>query len=170
MKFYAIYIGGAVKGSNVELHDMRFIIADNITDTYPALKKEWWGIPKSLHLDAWAELNHIDGYDISLKHEKPANEKNKLYFLNLGGYLKHEFSEVHRNIFVVAENEMDAKKKALGQVPEWQQAHKDFLYDVDDMHCLSNIAKEKGLYLHIKKSKEQKPFDFTCKYVPLYNK
>ena len=34
MKLFAIYIGGTHEKALIELHDMRFIIAENIKDTY----------------------------------------------------------------------------------------------------------------------------------------
>lgn len=50
MKLFAIYIGGAHKKSLIELHDMRFVIANTIEETYDTLRQSWWGIPASLHL------------------------------------------------------------------------------------------------------------------------
>lgn len=70
MKLFAIYIGGEFEGANIELHDMRFVVAPAITDTYDELRRQWWVIPKSLHIDCWAEIDHVDGYDISL-HPEP---------------------------------------------------------------------------------------------------
>lgn len=61
MKLFVIYIGGAHEQSLIELHDMRFIVADTIEETYKTLRKSWWGIPSSLHLDAWGVLNYADG-------------------------------------------------------------------------------------------------------------
>ncbi len=53
MNLFMIYIGGTIHGALIELHDMRFVCADKIEDTYSSLKKNWWGSPESLHLDAW---------------------------------------------------------------------------------------------------------------------
>ena len=51
MNLFVIYIGGQTEKSLIELHDMRFIIAPKIEDTYDELKKSWLGTPESLHLD-----------------------------------------------------------------------------------------------------------------------
>jgi hypothetical protein len=83
---------------------MRFVIAKKIKDTYESLKESWWGTIESLHLDAWGALKYADGYNIKIS-SKPAQEtENKLYFVNLGGYDSSEFTELHKNVFVVAEN------------------------------------------------------------------
>jgi hypothetical protein len=46
MKLFVIYIGGTHEKALIELHDMRFVIADKIEDTYPALRNSWWGKKK----------------------------------------------------------------------------------------------------------------------------
>ena len=57
MKLFAIYIGGAMKGANIEVHDIRFIAAPSILDTHDDLRRQWWGKPGSLHIDCWAEID-----------------------------------------------------------------------------------------------------------------
>ena len=37
-KLYMIYIGGYIEGSLIELHDMRFVVASSIEETFPALR------------------------------------------------------------------------------------------------------------------------------------
>lgn len=56
MKLFLIYIDGAHERSFIELHDIRFIIANKIEDTYDALRSSWWGKPGTLHLDSWGAL------------------------------------------------------------------------------------------------------------------
>jgi Domain of Unknown Function (DUF1543) len=40
MKLFAIYVGGELEGANIELHDMRFIVAPSIADTYEELRRQ----------------------------------------------------------------------------------------------------------------------------------
>ncbi|NYF32587.1 DUF1543 domain-containing protein [Sphingopyxis sp. JAI108] len=56
MKLCTNYIGGEMAGANIELHDMRFVAAPTIADTYDALRRQWWGTPGILHIDCWAEI------------------------------------------------------------------------------------------------------------------
>ena len=89
-KLFAIYIGGETPGANIEVHDMRFVAAPSILDTYDELLRQWWGKPGSLHVDCWANIDHADGYDVTLRPE-PYRGEEKLYYVNLGGYDRAEF-------------------------------------------------------------------------------
>src|ERR1700749_3543427 len=99
MRLFAIYIGGEFTGANIELHDMRFVVASSIPDTYEQLRSQWWGIPNILHIDCWAEITHADGYDLGVRPE-PFLGPERLYYVNLGGYDPSEFIEKHKNVFV----------------------------------------------------------------------
>lgn len=168
MNLFVIYIGGAHAQSLIELHDMRFVIANTIEDTYPALRKSWWGTPTSLHLDAWGILNYADGYNISISNQPQKNSMQQLYFINLGGYDNNQFTELHKNVFVVAENEIQAKQKALQQVKNWQSPHRDNLYQVENTINVSMLlANQNNHYLHLQETLAEKPFEFTCMYTPI---
>ena len=112
LKLFAIYIGGEHPGANIEVHDMRFVAAPSIEDTYEALKRQWWGRPGSLHIDCWSELSHADGYEIALRPE-PFFGPERLFYVNLGGYDRIEFAEKHRNVFVVASLARDVPIKRI---------------------------------------------------------
>ena len=86
MKLFMSYVGGSFRNSNTELHDVRFTVGEGIRDCYANLRAQWWGDPKSLHLDCWGEVNQADGYDIVLVSEPPASTDERLFFANLGGY------------------------------------------------------------------------------------
>lgn len=168
MNLFVIYIGGSHAQSLIELHDMRFVIADTIEDTYPALRKSWWGTPTSLHLDAWGILKYADGYDISISNQPEKNSIQQLYFINLGGYDHNQFTELHKNVFVVAENEAQAKQKALQQVKNWQSPHRDNLHQVENIVNVSVLfANQQNHYLHLQETFNEKPFEFTCLYTPI---
>jgi hypothetical protein len=166
MKLFVIYIGGKTTTSLIELHDMCFVVSDSIENTYETLRKKWWGTSNSLHLDAWGILNYADGYNIVLK-DYPANFEQKLYFVNLGGYDKNKFTELHKNIFIVAENESKAKIKALKQVLDWQSYHRDNQYEIENCISVDEQIEKNKLYIHLEKSENFLPFEFTCKYVAI---
>jgi len=166
MKLFAIYIGGEHPGANIEVHDVRFVIADSIEETFSTLREQWWGVPRSLHVDCWAEVTEADGFEISLSPE-PFEEQDKLYFVNLGGYQPEEFAERHRNVFVVAQSESKAKYRALKMVKGWIEPHKDDLYEADHAYCLSEGPVGERLFVHLTPIDRHEQPSFTCRYIPI---
>lgn len=164
---FVIYIGGAHSQSLIELHDMRFVVAHSIEKTYEALRQSWWGIPASLHLDAWGKLNYADGHRIHISDQPPQHTPNKLYFVNLGGYDRHQFTELHKNIFVVAADEIQAKQKAVQQIAQWESPHRDYLHQVDSAIDLNALLTTDDTYLHLEEDVNSQPFEFTCCYTPI---
>lgn len=165
MELFIIYIGGAHPQSLIEVHDIRFIVAESLEKTYDFLKESWWGTPRSLHIDAWGILRQADGYDISFGAHEPRCNK-KLFYINVGGYDHSQFTELHKNIFVVAEDEKEARKKAISLVRSWKAVHKDNLYDIDNMLNLSEILSN-NLKLQLTPSNEERVFEFKCCYLPI---
>jgi len=166
MKLFAIYIGGELEGANIELHDMRFIVAPTIADTYDELRRQWWGIPKSLHIDCWAEISQVDGYEVELRPE-PFAGPEKLYYLNLGGYDASEFLEKHKNVFIVARSAAEAKRRAIKEAKPWNVPHRDQMYEAEQVFSLDDCARARRLYLHLTPSAQVKHLTFTCGYVPI---
>ena len=167
MKLFIVYVGGEVEQSNVELHDVRFCIGESIEDCYEDLRSQWWGTPESLHLDCWGVLEHADGHDVLLSKELPDEKTDKLYFVNLGGYTDKEFTELHENIFVVAPTDSKAKVRALKTVQHWQSPHRDYQYEIEKAVCLNDTVASSGYHIDLQSSEVEKPFNFTCRYVPI---
>ena len=167
LSLFVIYLGGAHKKSLIELHDIRFIAANTIEETYSALKKDWWGTPESLHIDAWGCLKKADGYDISLKNTPPPETAKKLYFINLGGYDRNQFTELHKNVFVVAENDSKAKIKALRQILDWESYHRDYQFEIEKIVSLDTLLLQQNVFIHLQSNPIDIPFKFTCKYLSL---
>lgn len=164
---FVIYIGGTHEKSLIELHDIRFVVADTIEETYESLKKTWWGTPESLHLDAWGILRYADGHNITISHQPITDSKNKLYFVNLGGYDKNQFTELHQNIFVVAENEQQAKLKAVATVQHWETPHRDYLFEAEKMVDVNTLLLDQHIHINLQPTQTHQPFEFTCLYTPI---
>jgi hypothetical protein len=80
-----------------------------------------------------------------------------LYFINLGAYTPGQFTELHANAFVVAENEADVKKRAKSELLQGTQSiHTDDLYDIDD--CLE-ISEVDGQHIHLEPTSDTVPFN-----------
>jgi hypothetical protein len=162
MKLFAVYIGGDIAGAHLELHDLRFVFAPTIEETYDQLRREWWGTPASLHLDCWAELSHSDGYEISLRPE-PATQTEKLFFVHLGGY-DGTFGEAHRNLFLVATSAQEAKTRAVSSIKGWRDPHRDALFEIEKTLNLSELAASHAQHIHLHKIDNPAQPGFTCNY------
>jgi hypothetical protein len=155
-KLFAVYLGGRAPKCNTELHDVVFVAGDAIEATYERLMDKWFGDPLRLHLDSWLELRIVDGFHVSLG-TGPNTGPKKLYFINLGAYLPGQFTEIHANAFVVAENEQEVKSRAKRELLRGTQSvHTDDLYDIDD--CLE-IAVVDGHHLHLEPTTETQVFE-----------
>jgi hypothetical protein len=167
MKLFMFYVGGNCGNSNVELHDVRFSIGETAEDCHDDLRRQWWGEPKSLHLDCWGEVNQADGFDVALTPEAPRAGVDNLFFVNLGGYDPLEFSELHKNILVVATDANAAKAKALSQAQNWSQPHRDKLFEVEKTVDITALLQRYGVFLTLTKAAQEKQFAFVCQYLPL---
>lgn len=168
MKLFVIYIGGATKTSLIELHDMRFVVAQSIEKTYDVLRNTWWGTAESLHLDAWGELVYADGYDIAIQPKVNTEAaQEKLYFLNLGGYDSKQFTELHHNVFIVAQDKQTAKLKAKAHIQHWEVPHTDSNFEVENIISVEEYLEKSEYDLVLTKTSDPKPFTFTCKYTPI---
>lgn len=95
------------------------------------------------------------------------DSKNKLYFVNLGGYDKNQFTELHQNIFVVAENDQQAKLKAVATIQNWESPHRDYLFEAESIVNLNTVLSNQDIHIHLHPSQAAIPFEFTCLYTPI---
>jgi hypothetical protein len=166
LKLFAIYIGGEHPRANIEVHDMRFVVAPTIEETWDDLRAQWWGRPGSLHVDCWSEIDRADGYAVSLE-TRPSEGAERLYYVNLGGYDGVDFAEKHRNVFVVAETLAGAKARAITRAAGWDEPHRDDLYEAEQAFALDAAALARRLYIHLTPSLLSGDPAFTCRYRPI---
>jgi Domain of Unknown Function (DUF1543) len=164
---FMFYIGGNFRNSNTELHDVRFSVGETIRDCYQDLRAHWWGDPKNLHLDCWGEVAQADGYDVVLLEEASATVEDRSFFINPGGYSPDQFAEMHRNILVVASNEIAAKARALEMIDGWSSPHKNRLFDVEKILDVGAAVQRAGCFVRLTKAAVESPFTFECGYLPI---
>lgn len=164
-RLFAVYVGGSIAGAHVELHDMRFAVARAIEDAFDDLRAQWWGEPKSLHLDAWGAIEHADGYDVSVVEAPPGGQDVRLYFLNLGGYDATLFTELHENLFIVAPDARAAKARAIARVKHWLAPHKDHIAEIHEAIDVADAAGP-STYLRLTPA-PARPFAFEARYTPI---
>lgn len=158
-------LGGNFRNSNVELHDIRFSVGEKPEDCHADLRAQWWGDQAKLHVDCWGAVEQADGHDVALVTDAPETTPERLFFVNLGGYDPAEFTELHRNVLIVAKDANAAKTRALALVQDWARPHKDNLFEVDQTVDLSNALRQYGVHLRLTKASEEKPFKFTADYI-----
>ncbi len=162
------YLGGRVKGANIELHDVFFGIGETHDECYSSIKKHWFGESKGLHVDCYACVEHIDGYDIIVEKSNPnvSQENKKLFFLNLGFYQKNYFEEKHSFKMVVAETVEQAKLKAKSLIENdvnISLIHTDNVFEVDDILIPSDLI-DADYSLQLLPSETTKDIHYTHGY------
>ncbi len=105
-----------------------------------------------VHIDAWMRVDYVDGYrvDIIPRSQAGGNNGLRLYFINLGGYKKGEFEELHRKFFMVSANMNEVVTRVknhvfmqeyAGGTPHLDDQHKiDF--EADDIICVSDTLDD----------------------------
>jgi len=156
LKLFMLMLGCKPPGRHVEQHDIFFGIAAQLKDLVPEIKASW-PEPEKIHIDAWREVNHVEGFQIKIaeKVALPAVESKKLFFINLGGYQPNKFEEQHYIVLTV-KNDRAAAFKEAKQTFFFQHNHFDtatshiddkYGIDVDDLYeideMLSPAQKEK---------------------------
>lgn len=155
MKLFMFYIGGNAGKSNIEVHDIQFVIAEKPEDAWPTLREAWFGDKDKIHIDGYAVITWADGFDVILSRE-PSKTSHKLYFVNVGGYTPNSLAELHEFDLFVAKTADDAKQKAIKKLlVNSKQQHKDNLKDVDDCVFLEQVG---DFYIHLTENKQGEHF------------
>lgn len=146
-KLYAVLLGGRPPGATIEQHNMFFGIGNCLEDLYKPIKKFWRSAPQ-VHIDAYMCLEEIGDYDVVIQNKSDTYDKNdfvseQLFFINLGGYRTGIFAEDHKNLFVVAKNEGEAKavarKDSFFRDVIFEERSKEAVTHIDDKLCLDNF-------------------------------
>ena len=144
---FIVVLGGRSLKSNIEIHDVRWVLGETIEDTFPELRKQWLGKKSGLHIDSYKCVKYVDGYEIVISKSNEDNlicqniEDSKLWFVNLGGYNPKKMYEEHEFHLIVAKKANEAKNKAK---KNWEsnlkKKHNDdysainYLEQIDDLH------------------------------------
>ncbi len=155
LSLFIVVLGGRALRSNIEMHDVRWVLGESIEDTFPELRKQWIGNRNGLHMDSYKRIQYVDWYKISLFKStnndliSSKKEDKSLWFINLGGYNPKKMYEEHQFTLVVAKKAIDAKKKAKRNwEANLESKHNDDysgiknFEEVDDIHA---IKKNKEL-------------------------
>ena len=147
LSLFVVVLGGRSLKSNIEIHDVRWVLGETIEDTLPELRRQWIGKKSGLHIDSYKCIKYVDGYKIVLSKSNkdslisPRIEDLKLWFVNLGGYNPKKMYEEHEFNLIVAKKAIDAKNKAkINWETNLKNKHNDdysginYFEQVDDLH------------------------------------
>ena len=152
-----VLLGCKPAGRNTEQHDLFFGIGRTLSEVKKDILDFWKEANGKIHIDAWREVQYVDGYKILVSERKPDPIQNeKLFFINLGGYKQNEFEEYHYKMLIVSPDKAKAIQKAK-QTAFYKHtgfygasSHIDDKYgiDVDDVCEIEDIlpARLKELY------------------------
>ena len=152
MKLFYIIIGCTPKGRHTEQHDVFFGIAENIRDLVPEIINFWPEAKGKLHVDAYREVNFVNGYQVEVVEKSKKSTAETLFFFNLGGYLPDVLQEYHQQVLVVEKSLSEATQKVKSSAfykdynqPNGASSHIDDKYalDVDDAFAVDDILKKK---------------------------
>ena len=152
LSLFIVVLGGRSLKSNIEIHDVRWVLGESLEDTFPELRQQWLGKINGLHIDSYKRIKYVDGYKIEVSQSnrnnsiKSKKEEESLWFINLGGYNPKKMYEEHEFTLVVAKKAIEAKKKARKNwVSNLKKIHNDDfsginnLVKVDDIHSIKKI-------------------------------
>jgi len=163
-RLFAVCLGGRAEGCSVELHDVVFAVGSSLESAHDQLLDRWFGSPDGLHVDAWAELDRVPGFRISLK-KTPAEGRQRLYFINIGGYVAEEFGERHAYGFYAGADKAEVKAAAKRELLTGKQSvHRDDLFEIDD---LVEIAPGDGWHVHLEPDDDAGAPGVTNGYFPI---
>lgn len=155
LKLFMLLLGCKPPGRHTEQHDVFFGIANSLRDLVPDIQA-FWPEPEKIHIDAWREVNTVDGYSIKIvAPDTPVAFDKKLFFINLGGYRENKFAEQHYIVLTVKPDRAAAFKEAKSTLFFEENnyggnSHIDDKYgiDVDDIYQIEDILPPelKGKY------------------------
>lgn len=144
-----ILLGCKPAGRNTEQHDLFFGIGKSLSDVRNDIIDFWKEANGKIHIDGWREVQSVDGYAIKVagKEGGTSSQKEKLFFINLGGYKQNELEEFHYKMLTVATDKGAAIQKAKQNAFykhtgfEGATSHIDDKYgiDVDDIYEIEDI-------------------------------
>ena len=151
MKLYMTMIGCKPLGRTTEQHDIFFGIATSMKNLIPQIKSFWPEAKGKMHVDAWREVNVVDGFQISVvKRNEMVKNHNQLFFINLGGYKPGEFDEFHYKLITVATTLAEAITKSkstafykhCGFAGAVSHIDDKYAIDVDDIYKVTDLFSE----------------------------
>ena len=147
-KLFLVVLGGRCQGCHVEQHDVRWVVGETIEATLPALRREWIGLRRGLHIDSYRCIEQVDGHRVEVvdqAQDSSSDEGPRLWFVNLGAYDPTSMAEQHHFGVIVARSSASAKARARQRwLRSQEQVHKDDLHPVEMDSALDDLLPIQG--------------------------
>lgn len=144
-KLFLLILGCKPAGRHTEQHDVFFGIGNTLKDLLPQIET-FWPDGGEIHIDSWRAITVVNDFAISVVSKGnavAADSKNKLFFINLGGYKPNDLEEYHYKIIAVAAKKSEAiaqaKKSAFYQHKSSPHVDDKYGVDVDDLYEIEDI-------------------------------
>ncbi len=141
LQLFIALLGGYNKGDLLESHNLFIGVGTDLESMKSQMKESW---PAATHLDAYMILNHVDGFDISIKEGVPVeNAESQFPMLvigNIGYYREGHFTEFHKLMpFVIrdANESIHEKLKRDPDFAEGQSLAEATRSHLDDKHVIT---------------------------------
>ena len=59
LSLFIVVLGGRSLKSNIEIHDVRWVLGESLEDTFPELRKQWIGKSNGLHIDSYKRIEYV---------------------------------------------------------------------------------------------------------------
>ena len=76
LSLFIVVLGGRSLKSNIEIHDVRWVLGKSLEDTFPDLREQWIGRINGLHIDSYKRIEYVDGYKVEISKSNNNNSFN----------------------------------------------------------------------------------------------
>lgn len=181
-KLFMVLLGCTPKGRYTEQHDVFFGIGKDLKSMVPDMIDFWPEAKGKIHIDAWQEVTQVGNFEVKIVAQQDKTElcSERIFFLNLGGYQKNVFEELHYKFLLAVSSKAEAIKAAK-QTDFYKQmsfgkaglSHIDDHYgvDVDDVFDIEDVLSEKmkAMYaIQLHKTTTLKTDEMNLGYLPIH--
>ena len=152
-RLFLVVLGGRTATSHIELHDVRWVVGSDIEATIPALKQQWFGLKRGLHIDSYVAVKNVDGYKVELIRDRQGLTaevdpmRSEITDLkNLGDVQQWLTPGVAPFGLIVAPSKQAAKARARRRCSERRRSvHKDDLHGIEQWNSVDDCLPIEGL-------------------------
>ena len=98
LSLFLVVLGGRSLKSNIEIHDVRWVLGESLEDTFPELRKQWIGKINGLHIDSYKRIKYVDGYKIEICKSDNINSNNTKRLILNESFFQQPYEIIFRSL------------------------------------------------------------------------